>query len=85
VNALQAARKRFPIGPQYLFRAFVRSSERMAVPQLAQQFREWGEAGLVQDLPRDYESTQSESEVPAVICDAVKVRLSFVSIVELRW
>jgi hypothetical protein len=77
VNALQAARRRFHDAPQtqYLFRAFVRSSERMAAPQLAQQFRVWGEAGLVQDLPRDYESSKRASEVPAVIRDAVKVRL----------
>jgi hypothetical protein len=75
VNALQAARSRFHNGPPHLFRAFVRSSDRMSAPQLQQQFAAWGDAGLVQDLPKDYESTKRDSGVP-VIRDAVKVGLS---------
>jgi hypothetical protein len=73
VTALHAARAHFHNAPAHLFLAFVRSSDRMAAPQLAQQFRAWCEVGLVQDLPRDYQSTRRDNELPLVIRDAVKV------------
>lgn len=73
VNALRAARARFHNARPALFRAFVRNSDRIAAPQLAQQFRVWAEAGLVQDLPPTYQSTQKNTDPPLVIRDAVKV------------
>lgn len=73
VNALRAARARFHNARPALFRAFVRNSDRIAAPQLAQQFRVWAEAGLVQDLAPTYQSTQKNTDPPLVIRDAVKV------------
>jgi hypothetical protein len=73
VNALHGARSRFHNAPPHLFRAFVRSSDRMAAPQLSQQFRAWADATLVLDLPQLYESTKKDDALPLVIRDAVKV------------
>ncbi|KAF6263034.1 hypothetical protein COO60DRAFT_533288 [Scenedesmus sp. NREL 46B-D3] len=72
VDALHAARAHFHNAPPGLFKAYVRSSERLAAPQLAQRFRAWDEAGVVKDLPLDYQSTKKDHEALVVIRDAVK-------------